>query len=118
MAFLRLALFASDLRPNWKKRVRELRAMSEKKPMPLVISRQRPICPVCGHSTYSANGVHPQCAGVQADKLRMLGVRGQPRLVAARRHGAVQTKMCPECHKKTVATTTSCDCGFQFSGVN
>lgn len=98
--------------------MREILVMSEKKPMPLILSRIRPVCPVCGHSIYSSSEIHPQCAGVQADRLRMTGIRGKPRVVSSKRHGAVQTKMCPDCHKKTIATTSRCDCGFQFSGVN
>jgi hypothetical protein len=45
--------------------------MSEKKPEPL----QRPVaqkkCPVCGHSSYSVDGIHPQCHRAQADKTRL-----------------------------------------------
>ncbi|TWT85287.1 hypothetical protein Pla123a_00940 [Posidoniimonas polymericola] len=44
--------------------------MSEKKPLPLDISvKPKPsVCPVCGHSSYSRAGIHPQCVGVQVDK--------------------------------------------------
>ncbi len=47
--------------------------MSEKKPLPLTL--QRPVaqkkCPVCGHSSYSIDGTHPQCHGALADKIRL-----------------------------------------------
>lgn len=44
--------------------------MSEKKPIPIVVSPKRKICPVCGKSSYSSTGIHPQCAVTQVDMLR------------------------------------------------
>lgn len=37
------------------------------------------ICPVCGHSSYSLTGVHPQCEAERADEPRRI------RLVAKRK---------------------------------
>ncbi len=47
--------------------------MSEKKPLPLTMQRPVPQkkCPVCGHSSYSVDGTHPQCHGALADKNRL-----------------------------------------------
>lgn len=37
--------------------------MSDKKPKPPIISAPpRKVCPICGKPSYSAVGVHPQCA--------------------------------------------------------
>lgn len=37
--------------------------MSERKPRPLYTPvAQRPLCPVCGETSYSRQGIHPQCA--------------------------------------------------------
>jgi hypothetical protein len=44
--------------------------MSEKKPLPLIKMPKRKECPVCGHASYSATGIHPQCALSQADAQR------------------------------------------------
>jgi hypothetical protein len=33
-----------------------------RKPAPLVEVHKRAVCPVCGEPSYSASGVHPQCA--------------------------------------------------------
>ena len=44
--------------------------MSTKKPEPIFPSRKPNICPVCGKSSYSAAGIHPQCAEKQADEKR------------------------------------------------
>jgi hypothetical protein len=33
-----------------------------RKPAPLIEATKRASCPVCGKPTYSASGIHPQCA--------------------------------------------------------
>jgi hypothetical protein len=47
-----------------------MQLMSEKKPIPYVTQPKRKLCPVCGQSSYSAAGIHPQCSVLQADKSR------------------------------------------------
>ncbi|TWT41313.1 hypothetical protein [Botrimarina hoheduenensis] len=44
--------------------------MSNKKPEPLMKPQSQKKCPFCGHASYSAGGVHPQCSRDQADKQR------------------------------------------------
>jgi hypothetical protein len=44
--------------------------MSEKKPVPIITSPKGKTCPVCGESSYSSTGIHPQCAVSQADAPR------------------------------------------------
>lgn len=44
--------------------------MSEKKPQPLIRGVTPKRCPICGHASYSANGIHPQCNGTLADEKR------------------------------------------------
>jgi hypothetical protein len=44
--------------------------MSEKKPEPIFVSPKIKICPVCGKQSYSREGIHPQCATIQADAPR------------------------------------------------
>jgi hypothetical protein len=53
--------------------------MSEKKPTPIHLERLGSCCPVCGKRSYSRDGIHPQCAMVQADAPRKM------RLAAERR---------------------------------
>jgi hypothetical protein len=43
-----------------------------KKPEPLNTCPTQKKCPVCGHSSYSPTGIHPQCAVSQADEPRRL----------------------------------------------
>jgi hypothetical protein len=45
--------------------------MSVNKPAPLYFRRRPPLCPVCGMSSYSAAGVHPQCSARRMDAERM-----------------------------------------------
>lgn len=44
--------------------------MSNKKPEPLIKAQPQRKCPVCGHASYSAEGIHPQCNSDAADKQR------------------------------------------------
>ncbi len=41
--------------------------MSNRKPAPLIPPQNRKQCPVCGEPSYSADGVHPQCAKRQTE---------------------------------------------------
>ncbi len=45
-------------------------SMNHKKPTPILGEQNRKICPVCGKRSYSAGGIHPQCAVQQADAPR------------------------------------------------
>ena len=44
--------------------------MNHKKPTPILGEHNAKICPVCGKRSYSAGGIHPQCAVQQADAPR------------------------------------------------
>lgn len=56
---------------------------ASKKPAPLFVASTPKICPVCGHSSYSSTGIHPQCAAERADEPRRL------KLVAERKAKAL-----------------------------
>ena len=58
--------------------------MSRSKPPPLSPQPNRKTCPICGHSSYSRDGIHPQCAVTKADAPR------QAQLVAARKALAIE----------------------------
>jgi len=64
--------------------------MSMSKPTPLVAQPNRKVCPICGHSSYSADGIHPQCAVTQADAPR------QAELNAARKAAAIEKQNAAE----------------------
>lgn len=59
--------------------------MSEKKPSALFGSTEVPICPVCGQPTYSAGGIHPQCAQIQADAPRKQRLQEERKAEAAKK---------------------------------
>ena len=50
----------------------ERHLMTEKKLTPIVVTHGSKICPVCGKPSYSREGVHPQCAMIQADAPRAM----------------------------------------------
>jgi hypothetical protein len=61
---------------GWRLR-KKLVAMSEKKLRPSPPQAARKACPVCGKSTYSLAGIHPQCAVAQSDALQKQLLRQQ-----------------------------------------
>jgi len=56
--------------------------MSEKKPTPIVAEGNNKKCPVCGQRSYSRDGVHPQCAVVQADAPRKMRLAAEKKAKA------------------------------------
>lgn len=91
-------------------------------PVPLhpLAETARPVCPVCGTTSYSRNGIHPQCAQTQADGRRMT------RLKSAKNHAATKAKVrnplalspwhkrCPRCKAELHIRKATCDCGHKF----
>lgn len=55
--------------------------MNHKKSIPTVATSQGKVCPVCGRTSYSRGGIHPQCSVFQADAkiARALHRRPKPR---------------------------------------
>ena len=76
-------------------------------------------CPVCGKASYSRDGIHPQCAIVQADLPR------QKQLAELRKKKDGKTekkkikqvswkKKCPQCHVEVHVRLKVCECGHAF----
>jgi hypothetical protein len=57
--------------------------MSNNKPSPLIDHPARKVCPVCGTTSYSSTGVHPQCAMEQADAPRVKRLKHQRKMAEA-----------------------------------
>ena len=53
--------------------------MNSKHLPPLRDYPQPKLCPVCGKASYSAKGIHPQCAVSQADEPRRLKLAAERR---------------------------------------
>ena len=92
-------------------------------PAPLLPTRQaaRPLCPVCGMTSYSKGGIHPQCAQQQADGRRMDRIKAVKRQAEAkakpRNPLALNPwhKRCPRCRAEMHIRKAKCQCGHQFA---
>jgi hypothetical protein len=95
--------------------------MHAKKPDPLLIREGKAlrICDVCGEVSYSAAGMHPQCAQQQADERRIATIKAEKQ-AAAQNPAAVPavskpwSKPCPKCQRSMHIRKRQCDCGFIF----
>jgi hypothetical protein len=56
--------------------------MNTKEPIPVVAERIPKTCPVCGKSSYSLAGIHPQCAVSRADAPRRAQLAAKKRAKA------------------------------------
>ncbi len=85
---------------------------------PVLIAPQRPkiLCPVCGAPTYSAGGIHPQCAVHQADDSRMAKLKTQRVEASKEKKPAknVWKKRCPKCGNEAHVRLGVCKCGHSF----
>lgn len=88
-----------------------------RKPQPLYRPRNRKHCPVCGKVSFSAAGIHPQCAMDQADAKRMQKVK--PRRKLSRKATTVYVqpwqKICPRCRLLVHVRQKVCECGYAFA---
>ncbi len=92
--------------------------MSPRKPPPTIGERIKKICPVCGQRSYSAAGIHPQCAVQQADAPRAKKLKETKALKnkkKAKSNKRSQTlwnkKNCPKCGAIMHVRKKVCDCG-------
>lgn len=94
--------------------------MNARKPAPLYDHKPRPVCPVCGHTTYSRAGIHPQCSRQAADEQRMTRIKAKREAAPAQRRASSSEavkpwhKRCPKCHTDVHIRRSNCDCGFRF----
>ena len=93
------------------------------KTAPLHAAVARQTCPVCRHPSYSAAGVHPQCAQLRAESRRL---RRASALVAGEGGASAKTKRkassswyrpCFRCGRVLHVRRLSCDCGQSFGRV-
>ena len=56
--------------------------MSESKPTPIIAEPSNRVCPVCGKTSYSKDGIHPQCAVALADEPRKLRLAAEKKAKA------------------------------------
>jgi hypothetical protein len=97
--------------------------MSKRKPDPLIATRERARCPVCGEAAYSRGGIHPQCAVKRGDEKRVarLKARKKNEKKAVKKTTSSLAlkpwhKRCPKCRLQVHVRKSSCDCGHSFAG--
>jgi hypothetical protein len=93
--------------------------MSNSKPPPLLESARPNVCPVCGKSSYSAAGIHPQCAVKQGDeKLKARLGREKAKARSDKPKDAQAStrwqKTCPKCKLSQHVRKKLCECGHAF----
>lgn len=78
-------------------------------------------CPVCGFTSYSREGIHPQCAQQQADEKRVARIKSQKSRTEKQdaKSGSDGVKpwhkVCPKCRVQVHVRRTSCTCGHTFA---
>jgi hypothetical protein len=88
--------------------------MSTRKPVPIRTGPAPKTCPVCGKSSYSLGGIHPQCAVWRADSARRLEIAAETKAMAKTAAPRGWEKTCPKCQALLAARRAVCECGFQF----
>ncbi|MGE5191741.1 MAG: hypothetical protein ACM3U2_04520 [Deltaproteobacteria bacterium] len=89
-------------------------------PLPIRASKPRRICAVCGMVSYSAAGMHPQCAEEQADAARVARLKKARKSAKSKARVANPDalspwhKLCPKCRVQLHVRKLTCDCGHQF----
>jgi RNA polymerase subunit RPABC4/transcription elongation factor Spt4 len=87
------------------------------RPQPLYVAPQRATCPLCGETSYSAGGVHPQCAMREADVQRMRRVKRNVKVQTKAAAGSdvrPWQKVCPKCRIFVHVRKKVCACGHRF----
>jgi ribosomal protein S27AE len=96
------------------------RIMRHKRSSPILDEHNKKICPVCGKASYSAAGIHPQCAVQQADAPREQRLKAKKKTEAKKKPLAKKLpqtwsqKKCPKCGVAVHVRKKTCDCGFDF----
>jgi hypothetical protein len=90
--------------------------MGISKPDPLIAARAtRAACPVCGKVSYSATGIHPQCAMNRAATAIHLAAKANLAAQEQKSHPKpIWSKRCPRCRRDLSARRAVCDCGYSF----
>jgi hypothetical protein len=82
--------------------------MSEKKPLPMMATAPRRACPICRKTSYSASGIHPQCALLQADGPRNERIRNERKAAAAKKASTTSKKIFETKNPDTLIVQADC----------
>src|SRR5207253_787027 len=94
------AAATGDTIPRARSAANQLGHMNHKKPTPVIGEPLGKVCPVCGRRSYSASGVHPQCAEHQADAPRCDRLKTQKKPKPAKVAPRSWDKKCPKCNNQ------------------
>ncbi|NIP86504.1 MAG: hypothetical protein GTO03_13430 [Planctomycetales bacterium] len=72
-------------------------------------------CPICGEPSYSAAGIHPQCATVQAEAPRLEQLKADKKAQQKKPQQRSWKKKCLKCGTEVHVRRKVCDCGHDFS---
>jgi predicted RNA-binding Zn-ribbon protein involved in translation (DUF1610 family) len=94
--------------------------MSILKPVPIIPQTVKNLCPICGQTTYSRGGIHPQCAVQQADAPRNARIRAEKKkkeseVTTVKPRQRSWSKKCPSCGIQVHVRLGTCACGHSFS---
>ncbi len=93
--------------------------MSDKKPQPIYESRKPIYCRVCGRASYSASGIHPQCAQEEANETEVKRLKPSAKPAKAKLDKSLALKSwhkrCPKCHAQVHIRKKTCACGHAFT---
>jgi hypothetical protein len=91
--------------------------VKHQKPVPSRTSSRGAKCPVCGETSYSLGGIHPQCSMAQADAERKIEITANRKTKAKTAKSTVQksfSKVCPKCKSRVHVRKKQCFCGQRF----
>ena len=96
--------------------LRKNRHQIVKKPEPIFNQPERAECPVCGKPSYSAGGIHPQCAVQLEDKQRVEKLKQESKRKSTKPGSAksIWQKVCPKCRDIMHVRKKQCACGHKF----
>lgn len=80
-----------------------------------VVANAPPRCPVCGQVTYSAAGIHPQCAMNRSSQAHDARVKVEAARDTTKRQATRSwLKACPRCQRQLPIRRGACECGHVF----
>jgi hypothetical protein len=88
--------------------------MNSQKPEPIFTVPAPRLCPICKKPSYSAEGIHPQCAVVQADAPRQARLAAEKKALPKVKKKPRWEQTCPKCKTQVHVRRKVCECGYEF----
>ena len=93
-----------------------MQIMNNEKPEPIVIGATLTpkVCPICKKPSYSSEGIHPQCAVIQADAPRQARLAAEKKAKPQVKKKPRWEQTCPKCKTQLHVRRKMCECGYEF----